>query len=170
MIVVQRRCCCCCCCRRRLGICEVYCCCCRTAQGVAPKSRAPESKPNPNPFHSVLFNLLLPFQSVGQPLLPMYENTALTMRFFALRADTARTAILKLFKIRQGKHFQPTAAADAAAIVLIVRFFFFFFSQLMMLLLRIVVFIHNNSVCPYVCSSLGITQYNHISMTQDYSV
>jgi hypothetical protein len=69
---------------------------------VRPRER------NSNSFrHSVLFNLRLPFQSVGQALLPMYENTALTMLFFALRAGTARTAILKRFKIRQENHFQP---------------------------------------------------------------
>jgi hypothetical protein len=96
---------------------------------VLPRER------NSNSFrhHSVLFNLLLLFQSVGQARLPMYQKTALTMPFFALRAGTARTAILKRFKIWQENHFQPAAAADAASsvrfVVVVLLFFFFFLSS-----------------------------------------
>jgi hypothetical protein len=97
---------------------------------VLPRER------NSNSFrhHSVLFNLLLLFQSVGQARLPMYQKTALTMPFFALRAGTARTAILKRFKIWQENHFQPAAAAaaDAASsvrFVVVVLLFFFFLSS-----------------------------------------
>jgi hypothetical protein len=95
---------------------------------VLPRER------NSNSFrhHSVLFNLLLLFQSVGQARLPMYQKTALTMPFFALRAGTARTAILKRFKIWQENHFQPAAAAaDAASSVrfVVVVLLFFFLSS-----------------------------------------
>jgi hypothetical protein len=141
---------------------------------VRPRER------NSNSFrHSVLFNLRLPFQSVGQALLPMYENTALTMPFFALRAGTARTAILKRFKIRQENHFQPPAAAASVRFVVVLLLFFFrvHIASISPCAIRIRAYLrplvqrrHIHSVCPYVCSSLGITQYNHISITQDYLI
>ena len=130
---------------------------------------------NSNSFrhHSVLFNLLLLFQSVGQARLPMYQKTALTMPFFALRAGTARTAILKRFKIWQENHFQPAAAAaDAASsvrFVVVVLLFFFrvHIASISPRAIRICAYLrplvqrqHIHSVCPYVC--MFIAGYNSV--------